>query len=281
MSDYLQETFLYEFKLGSNTWRFTSNAVDCVDNSSHVWIACAISDDGVKQSGEAVTDALSITSPQRIAPAQMFMVTPSAREMAVNIYRADLVPLTSDQLDAQLPQRQVIGLRAVYAGEVAQANFPMPGRCVFACETISASMRREGLRLGWQRQCPYSLYDPVTCKVSKASHAVTVTITEINGFNVTVSGLGSPPAGLYNAGLFEYTHPVKGLEPLTIESQVGGVLTMFSPPDDLFVGMSVTVYRGCAKTPEACQSLSNYPNYGGVPNLPGKSPFNGINAPVF
>lgn len=281
MSDYIQETFLYEFVLGTNTWRFTSNAVDVVDVESAVWTACPISDDGVKQTGEAVTDALNVTAPQKIAPAQLFKLSTPGNVMALTIYRADVVPLTDDQIDAGLSQRQVILARAVYVGEIAQASFPSPEKVVFQCEAIGATMRRQGLRLGWMRQCPHTIYDPVTCKVNKAAHAVVATVAAISGITVVLSGISTPANGLYNAGLMEFNHPVKGVESLTIESQSLLVFFMFGSVDGLYVGQSVTIYRGCNNTPASCQSFGNYPNYGGVPNLPGKSPFDGVNSPVF
>ena len=284
MAEAIQDTFLYEFKLGTNTWRFTSNSLDVLDNTSARWTSCAISDDGVKQTGEAVTDELRVTAPTKIAPSQLFLLSPPKSDMALNIYRASVVPITDDQLQAGAI-RNVINLRAIYAGEVVQASFPMRGTTVFTVETISATMKRDGLRLGWQRGCPHCVYDPVTCKVVKATHARAVTISSISGLVVTVTGtLETSLTGLtdiYNGGVLEFSHPIKGTEALAIESQAGQSLTMFGTVEGLYVGQSVTVYRGCRNDPASCIDFGNYPNYGGCPNLPGKSPFEGTSAPVF
>lgn len=283
MSEAIQDTFLYEFKLGSNTWRFTSNGFDVVDNLGHKWIACAISDDGVKQTGEAVTDELRVTAPQKIAPSQLFLLSPPKQAMPLNIYRASVVPLTDDQLDANVV-RNVANLRAIYAGEIIQASFPMPGTTVFSVETLSATMRRQGLRLPYQRACPYCVYDPVTCGVSKAAHAYPVTIIAINGLNVTVFGTletALTSANIYASGFLEFMHPIKGLESLTIEQQSGNVFTMFGSTEGLYVGMEVTAYRGCRNNKTSCKEFGNYLNYGGFEFLPGKSPFDGTSSPVF
>ena len=50
--------------------------------------------------------------------------------------------------------------------------------------------------------------------------------------------------------------------------------------DGLRVGQDVVAYPGCARTIAICQSkFNNAPNFGGVPGLPGKSPFDGT--PIF
>jgi hypothetical protein len=168
-------------------------------------------------------------------------------------------------------------LVTLYVGEVSQVNFPQPNKAALSCEALSVSMSREGLRLGWQRSCPFALYDAATCKINKAGFAVPATITEISGFNITVSAALS--ADIYPGGFFEWTHPVKGAEFRAIEAQNGSALRVFGSTLDLYVGLAITLYRGCDRTPATCRSFGNYDNYGGVPLMPGKSPFDGT--PVF
>lgn len=287
MSTYLKYTFLYEFTLGSNVWRYTSNAEDVLDVDGNVWEATAISDDGVSQSGEATADAMSVTGPVDMAPARIFMYSPPTKVMDMRVLTAEFADKVGNPgytgIDNTVDARQipVFNKRVQYVGEVAQCGFPQPGTVVFTVETISATMAREGLRLGWQRMCPYAVYDPVTCKVNKASHALVTTITNINGRFVSVASVDGAPVARYRAGIMEFSHPIKGAEVMTIEDQAGTSLTMFGPTDDLWIGMTVTIYRGCNQTPEACQSFGNYLNYGGVPSLPGSSPFDGVESPVF
>lgn len=282
MAEALQETFLYEFKLDANVWRFTSNAVDVVDTLGNLWVACAISDNGVKQTGEAITDELQVTTPQRIAPVQLFKFATPSRDVALNKFRASIVPLIEDQLVSN-PTRQVTNVRATYAGEIEQCSFPMPGTAVFAVTTLSATMKRQGLRLGWQRQCPYCVYD-LSCTVPKPAHARTVTITSIVGFTVTVSGTLEVTAqpNIYDGGIIEFQHPVKGIESLTIEAQTGALqFLMFGSVEGLYVGMPITAYRGCRNDPTSCRDIGNYLQYGGHEHLPGQSPFDGVNSPIF
>lgn len=258
-----QPIALYSFVLGNRRWQYASCAKDVVTADGRVWKATSISDDGIKQSGEANADALSITVPTNTAIGQLYMSSPPSSQMAVTI----LLKHVDDP-----------GTVVIYVGEIAQASFPEPGKAVLVCETLSASMRREGLRLTWQRSCPYVLYDPLTCRAVKAP--VPVIVQTITGFNVVVTGavmLNDQYAGGYLA----WGDPVKGNEYLAIESNVGSQLTIFGIPDELYIGQQIVIYKGCARTPEACQGFDNYANYGGHPFMPGKSPFDGLSAPVF
>ena len=284
---YLKYTLLYEFSLGANVWRYTANHEDVIDEFGEVWEACAISDDGVSTSGEVASDSLTITAPIDIAPARLFAYSPPSRIMDVRkLYaefadKPDAPGFTGVETGTGVRLIPVTGRRVTYVGEISQCSFPEPGTVGFPAETISASMQREGLRLGWQRQCPHAVYDPSTCMASKAGNSVTTTVVSVTGGEVVVASVGAYGAGAFNAGLLEFTHPVKGAEVLTIESHVGTTLTMFDPPTDLWEGMTVTIARGCNQTPASCQSFANFDNYGGIKDLPGKSPFDGVDSPMF
>lgn len=258
--------YLYAFSLGARTWRYASSASDVVTTDGFVWQATPISHSGVSLTGEALTDTLTIDAPTSIAPVQIYMINPPSVPIGLMIRQKDVA------------DDEVV---VIYVGDVIQVNFPEPGSAKISCETVSVSLRRQGLRLGWQRACPYAVYDESTCKVNKAAYAVTGVIEAVDGFNISVAGapdLVSNPS-IYVGGYFEWVHPVKGLEFLTIEAQSGAALTVFGTTMDLYVGLSITLYRGCNRTPAACNSFNNFDNYGGIPLMPGKSPFDGT--PVF
>lgn len=258
-----QPIFLYRFTLGARAWYYTSNATDVLTADGKLWTAAAISDDGVKQTGEAASDSLSIEAPTSIGPVQLFMGSPPSGSVGVTIFHK---------------HASNVEVKVVYVGEISQVAFGTPGSASITCETLSATMRREGLRLGWQRSCPYALYDPVTCKVNKALFSETVKITAISGFNVTTTALTGTK---YQGGFVEWVHPSKGTEFRAIESQSGNVLSIFGEVGEMYVGLEIKCYRGCNRSPTDCQSFSNYPNYGGVPAMPGKSPFDGTNSNPF
>lgn len=275
-------TLLYEFELGTKVWRYTANAEDVIDPLGRVWEAAVISDDGIAVSGEAASDSLSITASADIVPARLYMFSPPSRVMDVRILEAAL-PVRVDEgydegVDATAEPRliPVTNVQFAYVGEVSQCGFPQPGTAIFTCETISASMQQEGLSLGWQRQCPYVIYN---CGADKAANALPRQIIDLTSATITVSPSVSVDL---SGGLLEYVDPIKGEESLTIESGgPGSIITIFGGTAGLYLGQQVTLYRGCAQTYDACVSFGNLPNHGGIKHLPGKSPFDGVDSPVF
>lgn len=257
--------YLYRFTLNDKVWRYTSSETD-VFAGGYTWLTgAAISDDGVKQTGEAVTDGLTITASSEIGPVDLYMHYPPSRPMQVAIFRA------------QEDDPEVV---AVYMGEVVQVSVPVPGTASISCETLSVTMRRAGLRLGWQRSCPHMLYDTLTCKVNKAAYGVAAVATVAGNGQIQAAELATKPVGYFSGGFIEWVDPDRGIERRAIESHsAGGVITLFGASDGISVGMSFTAYPGCARTTSACNSFNNIGNYGGIPNLDGKSPFDGN--PVF
>lgn len=256
--------FLYAFALGSATWRYTSGDKDVVLNG-YKWTRAAISDDGVKITGDSTTDALSITAPSRIAPVQMFFTTPPSQSITVSIYHYH-----------EGDTEAVMG----YFGEMLEVTQPEPGKAQITVDTISASMQRDGLRLAWQRGCGYAVYDELTCKANKAAHVLNLTVYEITSNQVQMIGLDSTANGHLNGGYLEWEDPIRGTEFRAIEQQVGNVCTMFGLADGLYYGLAVKAYPGCMRTAAECKTkFNNYDNYPGVPDMPGKSPFDGD--PVF
>lgn len=253
---------LYAFNLGAATWRYTSSDED-TDINGHKWRATAISDDGVKISGSASTDGLTIEAPSTIAPVQMFYGTPPSQSITVSIYHYH-----EGDSEAVLS----------YIGELLQVSLPEPGKARIACDTISASMQREGLRLAWQRTCGHPLYG-LGCNLDKEAHKIEVSVYDVQNNVVYFQGMDTLADGVLNGGFLEWEHPTRGTEFRAIEQQVSNACLMFGLADGLYYGLSAKAYPGCNRTAARCQELGNYPNYGGVPDMPGKSPFDGD--PVF
>jgi hypothetical protein len=263
----------YTFVLGVAVWRYTTAQTDQTVGAD-VYTAAVIVSPNVQQSGEPSTDALGIECPSWIAPAQLFMTSPPTAPIQVTI---SYKHIGDDQV--------VIG----YTGEITQVNFPMPGKALITCESLGSSLSREGLRLGWQRSCPYALYDPVTCKVDKTAWKTDFVTLAISGFTIGVELATVRADGYYNGGFIEWIHPIRGIEYVMIDThsavpspvlgEPNAFFLLFASPGELFEGAPGMAYPGCGFTPESCQGFSNYDNYGGAPDMPGKSPFDGN--PVF
>jgi hypothetical protein len=260
----------YTFVLNTVTWRYTTAETD-ITIGADVYTAAAIRADSVKQTGETSNDARAIDVPSWIAPAQVFMGgAPSAAiQMTVGV--------------RHVGDTEVV---IAYVGEITQVNFPIPGRARLTVESLLSSMKREGLRLAWQRTCPYVLYDSLTCKVNKATYKIDFVVLAIDGFSVFVALDTTQVNAHFDGGFFEWNHPIRGLEYVAIQQHFqvasgewNAQFVLFMPPGELFEGARGSAYPGCDYTPTRCQFFSNYDNYGGVPDLPGRSPFDGN--PVF
>lgn len=277
---------LYEFSLGPLVWRYAGSMDDIVDTNGNRWEAASISHERINQSGEAVADAGRLTASASLVPSQIWMLSPPSRPMTLRILTVNLekasydypggevIEPASHDVNVELPQVQ-------YIGEILQCSLAEPGKVVFDVETLSATMSRAGLRLGWQRQCPHAVYDPNTCKANKAAEEINAVVDSVNGAQVLIAYAGSFLDDRFAGGLLEFEHPLKGEEVLTIEANTDKMLTIFGTTQDLYPGLAVRLFRGCAQTPASCQSFGNYDNYGGIPHLPGKSPFNGVDSPIF
>lgn len=263
---------LYRFSLGDKFWYYTSADGDVqrtmVENGVAklvTFVAVPITDDGISQTGESTSDALTLTCASSITPSQLYALHPPTTPVQLAI------------LDSHEDDLETV---TIYMGEITGRNEPSPGTTSFTVESHMATLSREGLRLGWQRNCPYALYDPVTCRLNKAAWGRFGPVTEIAENRIVVpvaTGFATP--GQASGGFIEWTDPVRGVERRAIEQHANELLILFGAPVGLTVGMGITVYPGCARTTAACAAYNNLGNYGGAPSLQGKSPFDGT--PVF
>lgn len=259
-----QPVYLYRFSLGANIWRYTSADGNRVI-AGNTWTAVPIADDGVKLTGDAAVDILTISTTTKLPMIQLFQQHPPAEAVQVAIFR------THEELDDPP--------LAIFIGEITQVNIGTVGEAKVLCGTLSSSMDREGLRLAWQKTCPYALYDEVTCQVPKAMFAVDGEADSISGTLVNVIGIAGYPDGFFAGGLVEWVDVLRGVERRMIEAHIGATIQIFGSTFNMTPGMLFTLYPGCARTVDACSQFNNTDNYGGAPSMQGYSPFDGN--PVF
>lgn len=251
--------FLYEFALGTQIWRYTS-ADTPVTSGGNLYAPIMIDDDGVKQTGEVQTDNFNIRMPFNSPVPQLFQVTPPINPITVK-----RLGKHEDDVDWVI----------TYVGFINQVNASEPGLAELECITLSPTMQRNGLRLTWQRGCPYALYAPATCKVDKNNFAVTVTVTTAAAGQVSGAEFALMEDGWFNGGFIEWTAQATGsLERRGIDSHLGTTIRLLGKSDGILEGMAVKAYPGCLRIASVCDSkFNNLVNYGGFPHLPGKSPF--------
>lgn len=168
----------------------------------------------------------------------------------------------------------------LWVGSVTDVIRTGADRCKLVCQSIAASMDRSGLRMVWQRNCVHAIYD-VRCGVDKTLHRVVdAAIDYIDGQSLFCSAILPYDNSLFAGGFVEWLGSDGVIERRTVDYHGFGLLRLLNGTDGLAEGMSVNVYRGCDLTIATCSAVfNNADNYGGVPGLPGKSPFDG--SPVF
>lgn len=255
---------LYEFTRGSLAWRYNTSDRDItlgVGVDAVVYEAVPVSDSGVHQSGQPSADNFEVTLPADAAVALLYRATAPTDRVWLKVRRMH-------HGDTEAP--------VTWVGSIAQATQRDEATAVLVCQSLVSSFEANGLRLTWQRSCPHFLYDG-QCRADKAAFAVAATVVLLDGLSVQVSSVGGHAAGWFSGGMIEWVVEAEVLDRRMVETHVSGsILTLLGSTDGLTVGKAVTLYPGCNRTVQQCnEKFANLPNYGGVPHLPGKSPFDG------
>ena len=255
--------YLYEFRLNDNYWRYTSSTMP-ISLGGNIWESVAISDDGVKQSGETQVDALNITMPIDSEVVGLFIGTPPINPVYITMRRFHYGDTEA---------------AVCYVGEVFQINEATPSGATVTCNALSASMERNGLRLAYSRSCPYSLYD-MNCRVNKEAFRVDGKISTVGGSAVVIPQAAAYGDRYFAGGYIEWLDPKRGTERRAIENHAGDTIYIFGNVDGLAGGLLIKLYPGCGRTTNDCVGkFNNMDNYGGIPSMPDRSPFDGN--PIF
>lgn len=268
-----QDVRLYEFKRGGAYWHFNTGDRD-IEWGGVAWLSTAISDDGLKQKSEAVTDDFTITVPSSMGIVQMFRGTPPS----------DPIKLTVRQI-----QYGDVVAPIMWVGYVSSVRFRDQVTSDIIANTQTAYLNRKGLRLSWTRNCPYALYDP-DCGVDLCDWAEPVVLTGIigNGFSWYHTGQVNPGiwAGRLRNGFVEWRPTEAYFERRAIlvdldsdPARTYGSVLIIGQTDGMVEGMSAVLYPGCTRDPAGCHRFNNISRYGGFGFMSGKSPFDGL--PVF
>lgn len=143
-------------------------------------------------------------------------------------------------------------------GKGTVAKFNVPSRFVKILE------RRLPV-ITTSRSCPHVLYDR-NCRVARDFfRVVETTIDEINGRNIRLVTDGGKPDNWAEFG--ELVHVPSG-ERMTIQAQVGSLVTIQLPIYGMAVGDAVEMWQGCDHTIDTCiDSFVNRVNFGGFPQM--------------
>jgi uncharacterized phage protein (TIGR02218 family) len=253
---------LFRFNRSGQFWYYT-DADRTIAYAGNDYLPIAISDKGVTISVEASDDALVVVMPATLPPCGLYVGSAPSAPVNLVVFRGQYGD----------PEVQV-----AWAGTVTTVKRTDPGTAELTCNTLSYALQAPGIRLGWQRACPYTLYDPHTCRADPSLWATIGTVYAVTGNTIVASAWAGHPQSYFQGGFLSFiADPVTGaLEQRQImDSLPSGLITLLGQADQITVGTEVTAYRGCYHHTDACTSFNNLANYGGFPMIPGVSPFSG------
>lgn len=250
-----QSARLYQFDRSARVvWRYTS-ADRVIQFDGHDWLPMPISDDGMRMTGEASADTLRVMLPASVPVAQLFRSTPPSEEIFLTVRDYEVTAA-----DAEV----------CWVGSISSVIFPKSGEAELVCDSLSASMQRDGLRLRYERSCPHSVYDG-SCGVAKALHATAVQVTQLTGTHIQFDVAGIPDISVFSYGAAEWqvdgTAEMRGIEVAT-----GAQVELIGGTYGLAIGDTVTLYPGCDGLRTTCNDrFDNLLNHGGFSHMPGES----------
>lgn len=256
---------LYQFSRGVMRWLYATSDRDIAVNTQvYRTVRGGISDNGIRQAGDANVEMLKLTAPADLEVAKLYRGVPPSGEVALSVF--DLHYGETEQVVS-------------WTGGIQSVSWPERDRCTIVCQPLSARMTMQGLRQGWERACNRSLYDQ-GCTVNRDLYQLSTSVQSLNGSSISNGALAAYPAGYFTAGFAEWAIGSGEYDRRGIERHSGSELVLLGGTAGLQAGQPVRIYPGCDQTINTCSvRFGNHLNFGGIWHLPGRSPFDGN--PVF
>jgi uncharacterized phage protein (TIGR02218 family) len=259
---------LYEFMYGNTTFYYNSSDRDLVV-AGKTYLGVSMEDAGFQQNGEPTTETLTVTCRADLDIVKKYRGTPPSETV--------FLTLRELHYDDSYASGDITNVPIAWLGEVGSCRIVDASQAEITANMLTISFKRGGLRLQWQRGCPHFVYD-ANCRVNKAAFAVSVTGT-LTASHLAVATPTLVADGRFSGGFVEWTDPITGtVERRGIEAQTAQAIDLLGTIDDVdgVAGTTFTIYPGCKRTIDYCNSFfNNSVNYGGVPHLPSTSPFDG------
>lgn len=249
---------LYEFALGSETWRYTSDRQD-QSWDGQTWTAAPLQRGEIEETSEVNRTQLPITAPYDFPVAQLFRAAPPSGVILFKLRRM---------------HRGDTEAVVIWLGRIVNCDWA--GReATLSAEPVYTSIKQPGLRRFYSRLCPHAIYG-TACRLDPDDWAATATATAVSGLLVTLSGPHAGAEGYYGGGAMAWVDDEGRTREQGIESHAAtGQVKLVAPPLGLAAGATVTVWPGCDHSLKACrEKFANNVNFGGWKWIPGKNPFN-------
>jgi uncharacterized phage protein (TIGR02218 family) len=249
---------LYEFMVYGRVLRFTTEPQD-VENDGKLYTTAPIRRSEFEETGELSRNDITLTTARDFPVSEFFRVSPPSEVILLTIWEVHRHDAMSEAV-------------VVWSGRVL--NVTKRGlQATFECQNVFTSLLQPGLRRTYGRMCPHVLYGP-SCKAPEEDFKFTADVTDVDGLQIQAGAFAGFDDGRLAGGFLEWEALPGQIEKRGIKAHEGSSIYLTHAIEGLGGGATVTAAPGCAHDPEDCTVFfSNYPNYGGFPDVPTKNPF--------
>lgn len=252
-------TELYAFSYGVKRYLYTTNEV-AVSFNSETFEPLSMQRSKISLTTERGKNDITVTVPRDCAVATIFSVAPPTQAMSLTLFRTH--------------RDLIAGAKPIWIGRVVNAKWNEDQTAELLCESFYTSMGRMGLRRGYGRQCPHTLFD-TECQLEREDYYFTSAASGISRLSMTVAGADAFSDGYFNGGVVAWQSDSTGvIERRMISKHVGTSITVTHHITS--IGSDVTLLPGCAHNADDCKNkFNNKVNYGGFLFMPDVNPFGG------
>jgi uncharacterized phage protein (TIGR02218 family) len=247
----------------TNVWCYTTSETPIVFDGD-TFLPLPIKHGEIDLSSDTAKSQVTISVPEDCLIGELFRVQAPPGVVTVTLF--------SKHVDED------VDVKVLWKGRIVNSDWVQPWLNLTS-ESIISSLQRVGLRRKYCIPCPHVLYQIGSgmCNVDRAAFKVDGVVGTISGTTISSAGFVVADDDLFAGGYAEWINADTGYaEKMMIKtSDHSGTIVVTSQPRGLVAGMTMSVYPGCDHTQAACARFNNSLNYGGMPFIPLKNPFDG------
>ena len=247
---------LYEFRRGSEFWRYTTASNDVV-KAAQTFYAEHIQRDEIRQVADISKGGISLVFPRSNEFAASFLGFATEEVTTVTVFRTHFDDVAEESI-------------TYWKGRVLQASASI-SEITISCESVFTSLKRPGLRARYERGCRHGLYS-AGCTLSMSSFKLTAYVSGVDDNVLTIADAAGYADGTFTGGMLTSADGVHRL----ITSHVGSAIRINRAFEVSPGSTDVSLYPGCDKLKSTCiTKFNNLENFGGFPYIPDVNPFGG------
>lgn len=259
----------FEFQTGTTFHRFTSEPIDTIFQTN-TYSAVAITRSNIRETGELDAGGVTVSVDKDNVLGSLLTSIDVYQPVTLTIYRKHITDLDDTTF--------II----IFLGQIKTVKRRGP-EIEIECISVQGLLSRNIPRQSANITCMHMLYDN-QCGILKTAERNNRAVTIIDDPTTktiypqitvpTADADGTFPGGgnFYGLGIVEFN----GFETWIVRHIPGGVLDLLIPLPGLTDTDNVDLLPGCDRISSTCdQKFSNFENFGGFPQFPVKSPYNG------